>query len=189
VVLVDAVQLLARRKSLQQVVRTLTGLAAVEFQLSQLYYGVHLALALQRTLILPKVRPNLAKLLNHIETVYNWARISQLPYRSHMAAPFCTQHRCCSLPAGAHPFHVLQMACFCDNNWWPGTGCRSVPTAEDGADPHDFPLPFACPFDNLFIAQACCACHVATIANNVKGSNRYMHHSQPAGGIVDSALR
>ena len=31
------------------------GLAAVDFQLSQLYYGVQLALALRRTLILPKV--------------------------------------------------------------------------------------------------------------------------------------
>lgn len=45
------------------------------------------------------------------------------------------------------------MVCFCDNNWWPGTGCRSVPTAADGGDPLDFPLPFACPFDSLFIAQ------------------------------------
>jgi hypothetical protein len=32
------------------------GLAAVDFQLGQLYYGVQLAIALRRTLILPKVR-------------------------------------------------------------------------------------------------------------------------------------
>jgi hypothetical protein len=49
--------------------------------------------------------------------------------------------------------HLLQMVCFCDNNWWPGIGCRSVPTAADGGDPLDFPLPLACPFDSLFIAQ------------------------------------
>lgn len=36
------------------------GLAAVDFQLSQLYYGIQLALALQRTLILPKVCDALA---------------------------------------------------------------------------------------------------------------------------------
>ena len=35
------------------------GLAAVDFQLSQLYYGVQLALALRRTLILPKVLSSL----------------------------------------------------------------------------------------------------------------------------------
>lgn len=47
----------------------------------------------------------------------------------------------------------LQMVCFCDNNWWPETDCRSTPTTEDGGSPDDFPLPFACPADFAFAAE------------------------------------
>jgi hypothetical protein len=75
---------------------------------------------------------------------------SSTPFRSHD----CTAgHQFCKFQGFEVCSRLLQMVCFCDSNWWPGTGCRSVPTAADGGDPLDFPLPFACPFDSLFVAQ------------------------------------
>jgi len=45
------------------------------------------------------------------------------------------------------------MACFCDHNWWPGVECRSVPLEDNKGRASDFPLPYACAFDFLFLPE------------------------------------
>lgn len=40
---------------------------------------------------------------------------------------------------------MLQLMCYCDNNWYPLRNCRS------GASDPAWQLPFICPFDHVFI--------------------------------------